>query len=133
LSKAQAREELRVVDDQYGSPTWTGDLAEALVIMGRKILLEEPRVEWGTYHFCGGGHTTWHGFAQAIVDEALRLGRLEAFRVTPISSAQYPGPARRSPWSVLDCRKAAAVFNLTPRPWRQGLREMLGELFLIHG
>jgi dTDP-4-dehydrorhamnose reductase len=131
LTKAMAGEDLRVVADQFGSPTWTGDLAEALAAMARRILPEGPAVEWGTYHCCGGGHTSWHGFAQAIVDEAHRRGRLGAVRVAPVSTAEYQGPARRPPWSVLDCHKAAAAFNVTPRPWRQGLRDMLGELFHI--
>ncbi|MBM4294090.1 MAG: dTDP-4-dehydrorhamnose reductase [Deltaproteobacteria bacterium] len=131
LRKARAGEDLRVVADQFGSPTWTGDLADALVAMTKGIQTEGPAVKWGTYHFCGGGYTTWHGFAQAIVDEAHRRGRLGAVRVSPVSSAEFQGPARRPPWSVLDCRKAAAAFNLTPRPWRQGLRDMLAELFHI--
>jgi len=131
LRKAMAGEELRVVTDQFGSPTWTGDLADALVIMAQRVQREGPAVNWGTYHFCGGGYTTWHGFAQAIVDEAHGLGKVGAIRVSPVSTTEYRGPARRPPWSVLDCHQAAAVFNLTPRPWRQGLRDMLGELFRI--
>jgi dTDP-4-dehydrorhamnose reductase len=129
LQKALAGEALRVVADQYGSPTWTGDLAEALVAMVRAIQKNRGAVNWGTYHFCGGGHTSWHGLAQAVVDEAHQIGRLGAVRVAPISTSDYGGATRRTPWSVLDCRKTEVAFNLAARPWRQGLRDMLSELF----
>jgi len=125
LRLAPEKEELRVVADQCGCPTWTGDLAEALIVMARRIRDGRDAINWGTYHFCGAGWTTWHGFAQAIVQEAQRRD----VRVLPITTPDYPTPARRPGWSVLDCQKIGVFFNITPRPWREGLADMLRELF----
>jgi len=127
LRLAREREELRVVNDQFGCPTWTGDLADALVTLTRHIQAERTAINWDTYHFCGGGQTTWHGFAQAIVEEGRRWEPLRAACVLPIST--YPTPARRPHSSVLDCRKIKAFFNITPQPWRQGLVAMLTKLY----
>jgi dTDP-4-dehydrorhamnose reductase len=128
LKLAQEKEELRVVADQYGCSTWSGDLAEALVVMARHLRDGSGGINWGTYHFCGAGWTTWHGFAQAIVEEAQRRDLVQYIRVVPIPTPDYPTPARRPRWSVLDCQKIGSFFHVTPRPWRQGLADMLREL-----
>ncbi|HEX5320013.1 MAG TPA: sugar nucleotide-binding protein, partial [Stellaceae bacterium] len=79
-----------------------------------------PTKRWGTFHFTGGGETTWHGFAEAIV-----AGRVP---VEPIATADYPTPARRPANSVLDCGKIAAAYGIVGRPWQVALGEVLGQI-----
>jgi dTDP-4-dehydrorhamnose reductase len=119
------RPALRVVADQRGSPTAAADIAAALVAVAAR--LGEPDPPWGTYHFAGGGVTTWHGFAVAIFELAApRLGR--APRVEPIATADYPTAARRPANSVLDCAKIARAFGVAAPPWRQSLARVVAEL-----
>jgi dTDP-4-dehydrorhamnose reductase len=114
LRLAATRDELRVVADQRGCPTSTADLAAALLAIAPRLIAGED--VWGTYHFAGAGVTTWHGFASRIVAaQAPLTGR--APRVTPITTADYPTPARRPANSALDCEKFARVFGLRARPW----------------
>lgn len=125
LRLASEREELRVVADQRGRPTAAADLADAMTRVAAMIQAGTSR--WGTFHFAGAGATTWHEFAQVIVTEqALRTQRLP--RVTPISTAEYPTPAKRPANSVLDTTRFEQTFGVAPRSWRDGLREALQEL-----
>lgn len=128
LKLAAEREELRVVADQHGCPTWTVELAAALVTMVRRVLLDRSAVPWGTYHFCGAGQTTWHQFATAIIAMGRNWQDLQVQRVVPVTTAEYPVAARRPPWSVLDCGKIAVSFGITPRPWQDALADMIRQL-----
>jgi dTDP-4-dehydrorhamnose reductase len=130
LRLAKSRHELRVVADQHGCPTSTVDLSRALAEIIRRILDNPQSIGWGTYHFCGKGETSWHGFARAILEIAGEREAFEAKRVIPITTADYPTPARRPAWSVLDCSKIRSGFGITPRSWRLGLGEMIEELSL---
>lgn len=126
---ASERDEIRVVDDQTGCPTWTGDLADALIHMARMVTKERSTVQWGTYHFCGAGQTSWYEFARLIISEARRNKLLSRdIRLTPIRTVDYPTPASRPAWSVLDCGKLASSFGIKPRPWEMGLKDMMVEL-----
>jgi dTDP-4-dehydrorhamnose reductase len=131
LRLAREREQLRVVADQYGSPTWTVDLAGALVTMTERVLADRAAVSWGTYHFCGAGHTNWHGLATAIVEAAQRGETLKVREVLPITTDEYPLPAARPAWSVLDCSKITSNFGVAPRFWQLGLEEMLQRLAVL--
>ena len=116
LKAAAAGRELRVVDDQLGSPTWTGHLAPAV------LRLAERSVP-GTYHVTNSGVTSWHGFAAAIfaaagVDAAL----------VPVPSTEYPTPAPRPAYSVLDNRAWRLLGEPDLPDWREGLRGYLAEL-----
>lgn len=116
------RDELRVVADQVGSPTWAQDIAQAIA-----QLLSEFHL--GTYHFTNSGVASWYDFAVAIFEEARLLGfPLKVQRVVPITTPEYPTPAQRPAYSVLSCQKIAAVLGYPPH-WRQGLRQMLVELY----
>jgi dTDP-4-dehydrorhamnose reductase len=116
LRLARERDELRVVADQRGSPTSTLDLAEAILAIATRLIADEN--VWGTYHFAGGGVTTWHGFASRIVAaQAPLTGRSP--RVAPITTAEYPLPARRPANSELDCSLFAHTFGIQARPWTQ--------------
>lgn len=128
LALARERDEIKVVADQYGGPTWTGDLARVLVEVARAAMQRRREDIWGTYHFCGAGVTTWHGFAEAIVDKARERERLRVARVIPITTREYPTPAHRPAWSVLDCHEMGRVFGITPPAWQSGLDEMMEEL-----
>jgi len=120
------REEIRVVADQIGSPTWTGDIANAITQLLPQLT---PQVA-GTYHYTNSGVASWYDFAVAIFEEAQQLGfPLKIQRVTPITTADYPTPAQRPAYSVLSCEKIAKALG-TPRPhWRLALRQMLAELY----
>ncbi|HIK29154.1 MAG: dTDP-4-dehydrorhamnose reductase [Oscillatoriaceae bacterium SKW80] len=128
LRLGSEREEVRVVTDQVGSPTWTGDLAAALAQLIANI---SPKLE-GTYHYTNSGVASWYDFAVAVFEEAQLLGfPLKVKRVVPITTAQYPTPARRPAYSVLSCAKITAALGTYPPHWRQALRKMLQELSAI--
>ncbi|HUI20127.1 MAG TPA: dTDP-4-dehydrorhamnose reductase [Methylocella sp.] len=115
LRLSREREELRIVADQLGCPTATEDLAEAILAVyhawGRGI--ETP----GTYHFAGTGITSWHGFASLIIEAQKQAGGPRP-KVTAISTADYPTPARRPANSALNSDLFAAVFGYRAQPWQ---------------
>ena len=113
LRVAVEKRALRVVADQQGSPTWTGHLAPAIV-----RLIECGAT--GTFHLTNSGATTWHGFAEAIVEEAGLTVPVE-----PIASTEYPTPAARPAYSVLDNRAWRELGEPPLPPWREGLRAYL--------
>ncbi len=124
LQLAAEREELRVVADQVGAPTPAAWIAEATAHILRRGVPAS-----GTWHLAATGETSWHGFAQAIMAEALAAGLLARCpRVLPITSADYPTPARRPAYSVLDTAKLRAEFGLALPDWRDGLRATVREL-----
>lgn len=122
LRLAAERDELRVVDDQIGTPSWTGDIADALI-----ALIEQNSS--GCYHFTNEGVASWYDFAVAILSEARALGfPIKAQRVTPIPTSGYPTPARRPAYSVLDKQKIRAALGRPIPHWRAALVLMLQEL-----
>ena len=125
LRLAREREELRVVADQFGCPTFAGDIADTLLELAGRTAEIDASAAWGTYHYCGEPATTWHGFASAIVEMARAHESLRVQAVTAITTADYPTPAARPANSVLDCAKLAARFGIRPRSWRTGLEALL--------
>jgi len=116
LRLAATRDELRVVADQRGCPTSSADLAQAILRIAPRLMAKDSI--WGTYHYTGEGVTTWHGFATRIVAaQAPLTGR--APRVTAITTADYPTPARRPANSELDCSLFARTFGFAGRPWTE--------------
>jgi dTDP-4-dehydrorhamnose reductase len=127
LRLGQERDRLQVVADQRGCPTAAADIAEAVFGIARRLLLERRGEGWGTCHFAGRGATTWHGFAEAIFERAQAFwGRRP--EVVPITTADYPTPARRPACSVLDCTRFERTFGLPRRPWTDGLDAVLRSL-----
>lgn len=121
LRLGSEREEIRVVSDQIGSPTWTRDLAQAILELSQSN-------ETGIYHCCNSGVASWYDFAVTIFEEAKKLGfPLTIDRVVPISTDQYPTPAKRPFFSVLSTAKLSALVGNHPPHWRQSLRQMLSE------
>lgn len=125
LRLGKEREELRVVYDQVGTPTWTGDLGAAISQLIPRLNADN----FGIYHYTNSGAISWYDFAIAIFEEAEKLGfPLKIKRVVPITTAEYPTPAKRPAYSVLNCAKISKVLETYPPHWRQGLRQMLKEL-----
>ena len=125
LRLAREREELRVVADQHGGPTFAGDIADTLLELAGRTTEMDANANWGTYHYCGEPATTWHGFASAIVEMARARESLRVQSVTAITTADYPTPAARPANSVLDCARLAARFGIRPRSWQTGLEALL--------
>ena len=117
---ARERPVLRVVADQHGCPTWTDHLADVLL-----ALAVQPALA-ATYHYCDTPATTWHDFAIAIVDEARRCVPLACERIDAITTADYPTPAKRPAYSVLDTARIAAL-GIAPRRWHSGLAELVAK------
>ena len=128
LKLAREQKTLRVVADQWGCPTYAANLAAAVLKVAGLYLASHP-VAWGTYHYCGAGKTTWHGFADAIFEFARKHESLKVREIAPITTAKYPTPARRPANSVLDCSKIERNFGIRPRPWKEALEEMIDRLY----
>ncbi|MGI1677482.1 MAG: dTDP-4-dehydrorhamnose reductase [Cellvibrionaceae bacterium] len=121
LRLAQKGNPLRVVSDQKGTPTPALMIAEAIVdVIKNKVTLES-----GIYHISGMPEVTWHEFACSIIDMASRLGMCEKVDVQPITTAEFPTPAKRPQNSCLDSRKLFEALNLTPRSWNTYLKGVL--------
>lgn len=125
LRLAREREELRVVADQWGCPTYAGDIADVLLELVGRMAEIDAHDAWDTYHYCGEPATTWHGFASAIIEQARARESLKVRAVTAITTADYPTPTARPANSVLDSTRLTARFGIRPRPWREGLEAML--------
>jgi dTDP-4-dehydrorhamnose reductase len=120
------RETLRVVDDQVGCPTYAGDLADALLNIAAHVTVKADG--WGTYHYCNQVAVTWYAFARRILTLARPYVDLRVHEILPILASQYPLPAPRPPYSVLDCASIEARFGVARRPWEDALREMLADI-----
>jgi len=127
LRLAAEREELRIVADQVGAPTWARLLAEATALALRQALAERRHGRFGSglFHLACAGETSWHGFASAIV---AGRGGLRVKVVTPIATAEYPTPAKRPANSRLDTTAFRARFGLALPDWRDCLQLCLEEL-----
>ena len=131
LKLATEKTVLRVVADQFGSPTSAADLAQAVLTIAKKISANE-KFDWGTYHFCGKGITTWHGMAEKIIELAAAHTDLTARQVEAITTAQWPTPAKRPLYSVLDCTRLTNQFGIEPQPWQQSLQKTIERIFVCN-
>jgi dTDP-4-dehydrorhamnose reductase len=141
LRLGKERDSLSVVADQVGSPTWAKDIAETLGQLSVKLgdrPHDPPDVQgqnspeceasnlFGTYHFTNSGVASWYDFAIAIFEEARNLGiPLKVQTVRPIATADYPTPASRPAYSVLNCQKIARALGYSAPHWRASLRAMM--------
>ena len=130
LNLGQTRDELRVVADQHGCPTSAADLAAAILSIADHIATNgwNPS-RGGVFHAAGSGETTWHGLALAVFQDAVRHGAKTPSTVAPISTADYPTPARRPANSRLDCSRLEAVYGVRLPPWRDSVRRTVDEIF----
>jgi dTDP-4-dehydrorhamnose reductase len=114
---------VRVVADQVGTPTAAASLAEAIWALAARRELH------GIYQWTDAGVASWYDFAVAIGEEGRAAGLLlEQAEVAPIPTSDYPTPARRPAYSVLDCRSTVAATGLRQRHWRERLRDVLEEI-----
>jgi dTDP-4-dehydrorhamnose reductase len=129
---AREREELRVVADQYGGPTWCRAIADATSqavgqwLVARRAGMSAPAR--GVYHLAPPDHTTWHGFASAIVEAMTMPDGRRRPTVNAITSEEYPTPATRPAWSVLDPHLLRDTFGLELAPWRLQLSQCMNDL-----
>lgn len=121
------REVVRVVADQRGTPTYAGDLAAALLDIARQVMARGDTAPFGTYHLVATGETSWFGFAEEIFRSAAALGH-KVPRLEAISTADYPTPAPRPAYSVLDTSKIRSAFGIALPPWQQGVAACLKRL-----
>ena len=117
LRLANERDELSVVDDQFGAPTWTRHLADATALLIR----DHPNAS-GIYHLTAAGETSWYEYAEAIFAEAYKLGLIKKIPLQRrVASTNWPTPAKRPNNSRLDCSALARDTGITLPDWRSGL------------
>jgi dTDP-4-dehydrorhamnose reductase len=114
LKLAKERESLNVVNDQIGSPTHALDLAAALV-----KIIQSRSINYGIYHYCNEGSTSWYGFAKKI----LELNHI-FIELNGIPTSDYPTLAKRPKYSVLDTSKIKNEFNIKIKSWQNALQEI---------
>ena len=135
LRLMREREQLGIVADQFGAPTWSRLIAEATALM-LAASRHDGRLELGdvsgTYHLTCQGQTSWYGFAEAIRKIGLERGLLDASaaKLQPITTSEYPTPARRPGYSVLSNQKLQDRFGLVLPDWRDALELCLAEITL---
>lgn len=113
LNLAKERDSIKVVNDQFGSPTWTEDLVDATIALIHKESI-------GTYHVVNSGECSWYDFAREIVKEAGL-----STKVIPCSTAEFPRPAKRPSYSVLSVDKTSNVLGQVIPGWKDSLRTMV--------
>lgn len=113
------KRELRVVDDQRGRPTFTPNLAEAIIRISEHAVMETNAR--GIYHYADREECSWFDFASEIVAEMRRRSDLPVVTMTPVNSDEYPRPARRPAYSVLATDRYEEVSGVSPQLWREGL------------
>ena len=128
LKLAAEKPTLQVVADQFGSPTSAEGLAEALLTISNKINAND-KIDWGTYHYCCKGITTWHGLAERIIELAAPYAALQTRQVEAITTAEWPTPAKRPPYSALNCTRIKSRFGIDPEPWPQSLKHTIDRIF----
>ena len=122
------RDGVKVVEDQWGSPTYTVDLAGAIL-----KIIEDDSVSYGVYHFTNEGVTSWYEFSRTIYKKAKKLGLIEDNKkvdIQPIKTKDYPTAARRPRYSVLSKEKIKREFGLKIRDWDKALEDFLSILSL---
>jgi dTDP-4-dehydrorhamnose reductase len=126
LRLAKERDELRVVADQIGSPTWVHSVSAATGLCVQTGTRPELKIPSGIYHLSANGSTSWHGFASAIL-AALSSSEKRATHVVPLTTAEYPTPAKRPPFSVLSVTKLEQALGVRIDGWERQLAACFAE------
>lgn len=129
LRLGNEKEIIKVVSDQYGCPTCAADLAEAVVDIS-KIIAQNFKIIWGTYHYCGLGITTWHKFAKTIFEIASQYQNYKVSSVDAITTAQYPTRTKRPAFSALDCGLIKKHFGINTKPWQESLKKTIKRMLM---
>ncbi|WP_318466377.1 dTDP-4-dehydrorhamnose reductase [Photobacterium leiognathi] len=128
LRLAVQRDELCIVADQFGGPTYAGDIAAALITIANDIMMQGndfDHSQYGIYHFSGLPHISWCGFAQTIFDKAVEQKVLDkAPIVKGINTEDYPTPAKRPANSKLDTQKITETFGIQASDWQSALNQL---------
>jgi len=128
LRLGRQRDSLSVVADQFGCPTQAGSIADVLLQLAQRYA-REGWLAWGLYHYSGRSPCTWFDFAVEIFRQAAAKGMLpKQPQVSSITTAQYPTPARRPAWSVLDCTRFETTFGIATHDWHEDLSVVLDAL-----
>ena len=127
LHLSRSRDEIRVVCDQVGAPTYADHVASAIIRIAPLLSNDKPGALSGVYHLTAAGEAPWSSFAQAICEHQRMAGH-SASRIVPIPSAEYPLPAKRPANSRLACSKFERAFGFSLPPWTQGLEECLDRI-----
>ena len=131
LKLATERDRLSVVSDQFGAPTSARMLAEAVAQIVTELGEPGSYRKYGTYHVAARGETSWHGYAQVVVEKAIKHGmaiKINPKDIKPISSKEYPMPAPRPANSRLDTTKVSMVFSVSLPKWQDEVERVLKEL-----
>lgn len=121
---AKERNALSIVSDQFGGPTYAGDIAKAILKIVNKIDSCEE-IKWGVYHYSGIPHVSWYGFAQNIFTKADCEGVLDDIPIlTPISTKNFPTLAKRPENSKLNCEAIELEFGIAPSDWKSELNNI---------
>jgi dTDP-4-dehydrorhamnose reductase len=132
LGLAKTRDVLSVVADQHGCPTAAGDLAAAILEIAAQIKAGGWDDKFaGVFNAAGTGETTWHGFAMALFTEAARHGTKFPSAIVPITTAEFPRPARRPPNSRLDCERLDSTFGIRLPEWSVSLARTIDQIFAL--
>lgn len=124
LRLAESRDELSIVGDQFGGPTYAGDIADALISMVQH-LEQGKQAKWGVYHFSGMPYASWFDFANVIFQETEQQNVLiKQPKLSAIPSSAYPTPAKRPANSRLDCSKIENQFGIKPSDWNAALNNI---------
>ena len=126
LRFAKEREQLSIVADQVGGPTAAADLARMLLQIVQA--LQVGNTAWGTYHFCGQPAVSWYEFAEHIIEYARLQMPLKIKSILPITTNEYPTPAQRPRYSVLNTDKIEKIFKISAPDWRKALTQVIKEL-----
>lgn len=126
LRLSAGRDQLKVVNDQVGCPTYAGDIASALLILAKRAVSGEP--VWGTYHYCGDVAVSWWELARQTAAHVHKAGVVENIpEIMGIPTEEYPTPAQRPAFSVLDTAKIESL-GIAPSPWYQRLQQVIEKL-----
>jgi len=123
LRLAKTRDTLGVVADQFGGPTYAGDIAKAILAIAKQLI--DGNQTYGIYHYSGFPHVSWHTFAEKIFDIALEQDVLkQSIQVNPITTKDYPTPAKRPANSRLNCDKIHNAFGIQQSDWQAALTQI---------
>ncbi|MFT6918568.1 MAG: dTDP-4-dehydrorhamnose reductase [Cognaticolwellia sp.] len=120
LRLAKTRDSLGVVADQFGGPTYAGDIAKAILAIAKQLI--DGNQAYGVYHYSGFPHVSWHTFAEKIFNIAVEQGVLkQSIQVNPITTRDYPTPAKRPANSRLNCHRIDSAFGIRQSDWQAAL------------
>lgn len=125
LRMADNCKELNIVVDQFGGPTYAGDIADSLLMIANNVIQQSTFSQWGVYHYCGDPVVNWYLFAESIFSCALHYGIISSCpRLNAVTSEQYPSLAARPMNSYLNCSKIKNVFGIGQPDWQESLKIM---------